>query len=239
MRLIGSMHLLPSGSPDLPEWVVNAYEWCEELVFESDPSTIIDHLCPTIGVSLKKHLTPATWATLQTLWPESTNFPPIESVQPWAVSLFGTTFSSSLSAGVENLFLQWAAEQSKQVYFLESAEELVSTLDRAPIDDVVQSLELLAADLSAPQRSIEAMYQAWITMDLAAMHDIAMQSPMFQNPKLRQIILEGRNLAWVSMLLNKMASPKRTLVAVGALHLCGPGNLLTLLGRDAQHVYQK
>ena len=239
MRLMGSMHMLPSTSPGLPEWVVNAYDWCEELVFESYPPAIIAHLCPTIGVDLKKQLTPATWETLQTLWPKSENFPSIESVQPWAVSLFSTTFSSSLSVGVENLFLQWAAEQSKQVYFLESAEELVSTLDRAPVDDVIQSLERLAADLSAPQRSIEAMYQAWIAMDLAAMHDIAALSPMFQLPKLRQIILEDRNLAWVSMLLNKMASPKRTLVAVGALHLCGPGNLLTLLGREAQHIYQK
>lgn len=233
IRLMGSMHLLPAANPGLPEWATKAYDWCEELVFESDISTM-PPLHPMPGVDLKALLTPGAWAALHDLWPLSHNFPPLEKVQPWAAFLFGTVFSMATSSGVEPLFLQWAGNDSKNVHFLETPAQFAQLAENVPLQEVVQSIESFASDLAAPQRTIEAMYQAWIAQDLSALYDVALQSPSFKLPELRRAVLERRNLSWLPLVEGHMKTSKPTLIAVGALHLYGPGNLLDLLGCEAK-----
>jgi uncharacterized protein YbaP (TraB family) len=233
IRLMGSMHRLPADSPGLPGWTTKAYDWCDELVFESDIS-IMPPLYPVPGVDLKANLTANAWSSLQDLWPLSDSLPPLEKVQPWAAFLFGSAFSMATSVGVEHLFLQWAGNDSKVVHFLETPAQFAQLAENVPLQEVVQSIESLASDLAAPQRTIEAMYQAWIARDLSALYDVALQSPSFKLPELRRAVLERRNLSWLPLVEGHMKTSKPTLIAVGALHLYGPGNLLDLLGCEAK-----
>jgi uncharacterized protein YbaP (TraB family) len=58
--------------------------------------------------------------------------------------------------------MQWAGAQSKPIQFLETREALAAAFESAAVTDICNALELLASDLSAPQRSLEAMYIAWL-----------------------------------------------------------------------------
>lgn len=234
VRVLGSMHMLPANSSGLPIWATQAFEWAEILVFESDPPTILPLLQSPTPVVLRSEVSPVTWKILSDLWPISSSFPPLETVRPWAALLFSSVFSQRTVQGIEGLFMEWANEQSKPVEFLETADQVAAAFDSAPASEVREGLELLASDLAAPQRLLEAMYEAWLRGDLPALYSVAKASPLFQFSGLRAAIVDRRNREWAPALLRLMQAPRRTLVAVGALHLYGPGNAIECLGQDVQ-----
>lgn len=130
--------------------------------------------------------------------------------------------------------MKWAGEQSKPVQFLESGEDVAAAFDSAPATEIRDALELLASDLSAPQRSLEAMYIAWLRGDLPALFAVAGQSPLFHFAGLKAAVLERRNREWAPSIRQLMNARQRTLIAVGALHLYGPGNAIEHSGQTAQ-----
>jgi uncharacterized protein YbaP (TraB family) len=69
-------------------------------------------------------------------------------------------------------------------------------------------------------------------------HRIANESPMFNLPGIRHAILDARNRAWAARLTDSLSRPERTLVVVGALHLCGPDNLIDCLARPVEPVFE-
>lgn len=236
VRVMGSMHMVPASNPVIPIWALQAYDWCEELVFESDPQGIFSELHPTPGVALQKQLSPAAWAALGRIWPPPPHFPSPQAVQPWAVWLFANAFQSRPADGIEPIFLKRAAEAPKVVHFLETPKQLASALDTAPIIEVIQAIEDLANDLSAPQRSLLDMYSAWVQLDLASLYKVAERSPSFHFPGMNRAAFQLRNESWVQPFQKHLLSSKRTLVAVGALHLYGPNNVFDCLGINPHHV---
>lgn len=228
------MHLLPANNSGLPNWATQAFEWAEALVFESDPPTILPLFQSPTPVDLQRQVSPATWATLRGLWPASSPLPPLEAVRPWAALLLSAAFTQHTAPGIEGQFMQWANEQSKPVEFLETAEQVAAAFESAPVSEVREGLELLASDLSVPQRSLEAMYVAWLRGDLPALYSVATQSPLFHFAGIRAAVLERRNREWAPALSRLVQSPLRTLVAVGALHLYGAGNAIEYSGQDVQ-----
>ena len=234
VRILGSMHLLPAYNSGLPSWATQAFEWAEALVFESDPPTILPLLRSPTPIALRSEVSPVTWEKLSDLWPTSGPLPPLDTVRPWAALLMSTVFSQRTAQGVEGLFMGWASEQFKPVEFLETAEQVAAAFDSAPASEVREALERLASDLSAPQRSHEAMYVAWLRGDLPALYSIAKASPLFQFAGLRAAVLERRNREWAPTLVRLMHAPRRTLIAVGALHLYGSGNAIEYSGQSVQ-----
>ncbi len=233
VRILGSMHLLPASNVGLPDWAVKAFEWAEVLVFESDPPAILPYLRATEPLNLQHNLTPATWNALTALWPSSGTLPLIENTRMWAVLLCSSVFAQKTAEGVEPQFMRWAAEQSKPVQFLESGEDIATAFDSAPIIEIRDAIELLASDLTVPQRSLEAMYAAWLRKDIQALFEVASQSSILRSPGLKAAVLDRRNRAWMPALRQLMDTQRRTLIAVGALHLYGPGNAIEFCGQNA------
>ncbi|KQV51373.1 TraB/GumN family protein [Duganella sp. Root336D2] len=231
VRIMGSMHMLPPNA-GLPTWADRAFDWCEELMFEGDPMAILPHLRSTAGIVLNDHLSVSTWGKLKNVWRESEHIPPLAQVQPWAAFLLSSSFASPAAPGVEPIFLKRAAEQSKPVQFFETGADLNAALEKAPLEDVIGAIESLADDLTAPQRNVEEMYRAWIAGDLPSLYAVAAKSPAFAFAGMRKAVLQNRNEAWVPILQNRINTSKRVLIAIGALHLYGPGNLLELLGHE-------
>lgn len=234
IRILGSMHMIPADAETMPDWVFKAYEWSESLVFESDPSTILSHVVEKESSSWHKLLSPSSFASLKRQWPSNGNFPEIETVFPWAAMLFSSVFSSCVSDGVEPHFLRMAAENSKPVQFLETAEAVAEIFSSIQTNEIIKNLENLAADLSAPQRNLASMYKAWIKKDISQLCDIASKADALQNPAIRQAVLNTRNLAWLPALQELMKTPRKTLIAVGALHLHGSGSIIELLKRNVR-----
>jgi uncharacterized protein YbaP (TraB family) len=223
VRLLGSMHLFPAASPRMPAWVSQAFEWAETLVFESDAQSILPFLKREGGQSLEHALPPEVLA-------------PLSELRPWAAMMLAPTLCQRVVEGVEPRMLREAAAQAKPHRYLETAEEVVASLESIPLPAICTGLELLLADPTEPQRTLERMQAAWLRRDLQGVYEVAAESPMFSLPGIRSAILDARNHAWAPRVREALDNPARTLVVVGALHLCGPDNLIERLQHPVEHI---
>jgi hypothetical protein len=237
VRLLGSMHLFSAASPRMPSWVSEAFDWSEALIFESDAPAILPFLKRERGQSLEHALPPEVWSRLDASWPSAGPLAPLSELRPWAALMVAPTLCQRVIEGVEPRMLRAAAAQSKPYQFLETADEVVASLESIPLSAVCAGLELLLADLTEPQRTLDRMQLAWLQRDLQAVHQVAAESPMFSLPGIRSAILDARNRAWAPRVRDALDSPKRTLVVVGALHLCGAGNLIERLEHPVEPLH--
>jgi uncharacterized protein YbaP (TraB family) len=236
VRLLGSMHLFPATSPRMPACVSQAFDWAETLVFESDAQSVLPFLKREGGESLEHLLPPDVWRRLDATWPSTGALAPLSGLRPWAAMMVAPTLCQRVVEGVEPRMLREADAQAKPYRFLETAAEVVASLESIPLSAIVSGLELLLADLTEPQRTLERMQAAWLQRDLQGLYDVAAESPMFNLPGIRSAILDARNHAWAPRVRDALETPKRTLVVVGALHLCGPGNLIERLAHRVEQI---
>lgn len=240
VRLLGSMHLFPATSRRTPPWIAEAYDWAESLVFESDPPTILPFLKSHSqggAAQLQPLLSVDVWNQLQAAWPVEGPLAPLVDLRPWAALIVAPTLFQQVVEGVEPRMLRSASTQAKPYQYLETAEEVAASLEAIPLDAISAALGMLVADLDEPQRTLERMHAAWLHGDLPAVQQIAVESPMFNLPGIRDAILDTRNRAWAARVKALLGRPERTLVVVGALHLCGPGNLIECLAQPAEPVW--
>ncbi|MDR6494757.1 TraB/GumN family protein [Paraburkholderia sp. 22099] len=240
VRLLGSMHLFPAASRKMPPWIAEAYDWAEALVFESDPPTILPFLKahPHDGANrLRSLLSADAWHRLEAAWPLEGALAPLADLRPWAALIVAPTLFQQVVEGVEPRMLRSAITQGKPYRYLETAQEVAASLESIPLDAIGAALGLLMSDLAEPQRTLERMHAAWLDGDLAEVQRIAAESPMFNLPGIREAILDARNRAWAARLKDWPTRPERTLVVVGALHLCGPGNLIDCLAHPVEPVF--
>lgn len=240
VRLLGSMHLFPATSRRTPPWVAEAYDWAEALVFESDPQTILPFLKtdPQRGAAQLQPLVSAdVWTQLQALWPAAGPLASLVELRPWAALIVAPTLFQQVVEGVEPRMLRSAIAQAKPYRYLETAQDVAAALERIPLEAIGAALGLLMADREEPQRTLERMHAAWLEGDLQAVEQIAVESPMFNLPGIRDAILDARNRAWAARLKERPKQRERTLMVVGALHLCGPGNLIECLGQPVETVF--
>jgi len=236
VRLLGSLHGFPLAKPDLPTWVSDAYEWSESVVFESDPPTLLDFCRAQDGIGLQNKISADIYAELEKFWPSSGPVSPLSELHPWAARLFAPAFLVQKVDGVEARFLRSAIEHSKAIQFLETAQDVARAFDSIPLAEIQADLKNLVSDLSGPQRVLTQMHSAWLTRDLEAFWLVASKLPMMKFPGARNAVLDSRNLAWVPPIRQILGSTKRTLIVVGALHLCGPGNLIDLLACNLEQI---
>lgn len=230
------MHLFPATGADMPAWASEAYEWSECLVFESDPPTILPFLKSTMGPDLQNLLSAEVWTKLHAVWPTNGRLPSLHEMRPWAALLIAPTLYQQLIEGIEPRFLRASIEESKSYRFLETAEEIAASLELVEVSEIQAALSFITSDPAQPQRMLHQMYDAWQRRDIEALYTVASQSPVFRSPAIRSAVLESRNLAWIPSIRDARKSPRRTLVVVGALHLCGPGNLIECLGLPIDQV---
>jgi uncharacterized protein len=241
VRLLGSMHLFPATSRRTPPWVAQAYDWADALMFESDPPAILPLLrddSPQGASQLQPCVRADTWQQLQALWPAEGPLAPFTALRPWAALLIAPTLFQQVVEGVEPRLMRSALAQSRPFDYLETADDIVAALESIPLAVLGAALDLLIADRDEPQRTLERMHAAWLQGDLDAVQQVAVASPMFNLPGMREAILDRRNRAWAARLAQQIGRPERTLVVVGALHLCGPGNLLECMAYPVEALLQ-
>lgn len=220
LRFLASMHLMPASSPEMPDWVTDAYDWSERLVFESDlrlPG--LSHLIAQDSVPLSSKLSPAVHVGLTERWASNTNLPALNSLRPWAAAMLSATTLSPMAPGVEPIFLSLASEHGKPIEFLESTSAFPALADAIPVQTIDRTLATMLANLEAARKSQLDMHKAWARADIAEFEKLAREAPLLREPEIKRALLDLRNEAWVPHLQALMNCPQRTLVAVGALHL--------------------
>ena len=230
VRVLGSLHMVPVGSDEVPSWARNAYDWCESLVVEHDPPSLLP-LFKSNG-SPPCQLQPRIVAALEKFWPSQGPLSPLGELRPWAVLIGLAVLNQQAVGGIEPNFLRWAVEHAKPVRYLETASDVVRSFDSALLEDIEKSIEIALPDLPLFQRRFIEMHSAWLSRDRERLLSVAASAPLFSLPSLRQAVLENRNRAWAPIVERMLHTSERTLVVVGALHLCGTGSLDQCIGRE-------
>ncbi|NKI72748.1 hypothetical protein GN109_25335 [Collimonas pratensis] len=229
VRIMGTIHLFPFHEPPLPipSWASAAEKWASKITIEADKETFKDIGLALPGVSARQNVPPLLWSQLAAFWPPGA---PLERYRLWALMLGLGGQMMATTPGMESYFLNEAAKHAKVVGYLETAAEFSQHAESVPQNDLIAALSEILKVPSLPQTNLEKMYAAWVDRDIERLYDVVRVAPMFQIPSLNAAMLRDRNRAWTPAIKNLVSNEKNTLIAVGAMHLVGPGNVLECLG---------
>jgi len=241
--LIGSVHLLPPAAYPLPPALDQAYDATRAVLFEAD---LADLAAPELqgrmlGAAredrpggLQARIGKPLYAKLQKRAAALGMPTPVcEEFRAWfcalALELYPLQQAQfTMEHGLDNHFFARATDDGRPIGGLETAEFQVGLF--ASMTDAL-SRQLLAATLEETTYTAQApqeLYRIWRAGDLA-MLDKLIKDMRQRYPDLNQLLLAGRNRAWLPRLVAAFKDDVPHLVVVGAAHFVGPDGLLALL----------
>lgn len=221
----------------MPAWLWEAYEWCEELVLKADPPTILPHLRLSDGSTLPDHLPPQLWRQLSALWPTVSPQGPLAPLKPWAAMIGIPGILLSLAPGVETHLIERTKAEPQTIHFLETSDDAARLLDGVPSSVYADYLALVVSNPDLVRDGIHALHVAWLRRDLDGLLAVASETPLWGSPILHEAVIYARNRMWIPHIRSFAQSERRTLVVVGALHLCGKGNVAELYQQQERHTF--
>ncbi|HEY0149142.1 MAG TPA: TraB/GumN family protein [Allosphingosinicella sp.] len=250
--LFGTVHLLPEGQA----WRTAAFEQAlagaDELVLEVgniDDQAAVGGAMMKLGMSpnlppFRERVPEAKRAALDAMVAES-GVPAavLDRLETWAgaLSLLGVTFKRlglNPGLGVESaITAPWKAS-GKPVRGLETAEQQFGFFDGLPEADQRAFLEGVLESPADAKKQFDALLAAWASGDDAGIAR-AFEAEQNMTPKMRELLLTGRNAKWADWLDTRMDQPGTVFVAVGAGHLVGEGKVQDFLrkhGHKAKRV---
>ena len=141
-----------------------------------------------------------------------------------------SVWAQRVTPGIESALLQCCAIDGKRVDVLETAGDVRAAFESASPDEVDRLVAACVRDMPNAQYRLIRLHAAWLARDRVAMHAAALDSPFGASAAMWEAGIVRRNRAWATTLRARLATSSKTLVVVGAMHLCGPGNLEECLG---------
>lgn len=251
--LLGSMHLLTEADYPLASAVEAAFADSAQLVFEVAP----DQLDPVQvgqalqrsalrrdGTTLQQSLPAATWQALQA-YAQAQGMPvaALQGYKAWFVALMVMMAESqkagvNAALGLDQHFMQRAAQAGKATSGLESAQAQIALFDGMGAQAQLQFLQETLADAPHTKTQMDALLAAWRQADEAALVRLGLDDLRRDYPALYQSVNLERNRAWLPQVqaLLRDSHHGNGLVVVGALHLLGDDGLVRQLARKGYRV---
>jgi uncharacterized protein YbaP (TraB family) len=230
------MHFVPAGGM-VPQWVIEAYDWSEDIYFEANEGDLPRYALLPTGQSSESKLTPTLWADVKDRWPPNHPYGAVGPQKLWFIAIVLALSGIQLAYGVENLIKERARADSRAIKYLESVGEFAQLLDSIPDADYALAFPLILGNSGdARTRYITEAYKAWVSGNVEALTAAMQASPLTRFPSLRSAIFDARNNLWLPRIINMLGSKKRTVVFIGAGHLGSPTGLLALLSRAGHDV---
>jgi uncharacterized protein YbaP (TraB family) len=233
VRLLRSLHMVPAAHPELPSFVWNAYDWCEQIGLEHDSSSFeMRWLAVLPDSQLLEQRIPATlYARIKAVWPDTHK---LGILRNQSLIMIGTGLALGhvpQCPGVETQLTQRAKTDNKTIKYLETPQEFIASAKTIDDQSFFQSFETILSKPGEGERVFHELYFAWSNYDLKAL-DAAISKTIFamQSP-IRIAILDRRNAEWMPKILDATKESHKILIAVGALHFVGENGLLKLLQR--------
>ncbi len=241
--LFGTIHVLKPGLSWFDEAVKTAFDRSGTLVLEmvepdeeTQRKVVMSKAFDTQGPTLSEKL-PADKRTAFTKALEENKLPAasFERMQPWfaAISLSVLPVQKlgyDAANGPEGILTKAAKAQKKQVMGLETFEGQMSIFDalsqKAQVDLLTSTIE----ELPTAGATMNTMVDTWTKGDpegLAA----TMNENMKDSPEVKKALLTDRNAKWAAWIAERMRTPGRVFIAVGAGHLAGPESVQAKLGK--------
>lgn len=132
--------------------------------------------------------------------------------------------------GMDNELRSEFADAKKLHRGLETAADQFAAFDAIPAPEQRRMLNRIMRDIAEGRAELRMRetVQAWSRGDIEALAAIVRRD-MALAPQTHRIMLADRNARWAEILVARMDTPGRVLVAVGSGHLAGPGSLIEQL----------
>lgn len=229
LHLVGSIHMGTHDMAPLPPRLVSMIQQADALIVEAD---ISGNETPFRDLPayppLRERLSEAHFQQLEKLTEELGLSLALFDSQPlWQIAMIlQATQAQKLGLrpdyGIDYQLLNAAREVNKPVMELEGAESQITLLRELP-DNGLSLLEDTLTHWHTNARLLQVMIGWWMEQppgDTPSLPNTFSQS-------LYDVLMHQRNLAWLEKL--HALPPGRYVVAVGALHLYGEGNLPSML----------
>jgi uncharacterized protein YbaP (TraB family) len=247
--LLGTMHSDDPRLLDLPTELVSALEGARSFTMEvvmdaQTMSALGQRMLLPPGESLQNMLDAGNWRRLvEVMQRRQVPEPALQRLRPWAVAMVLSMPQQFSGLALDLHLQQYAQRLGKPLYSLESLEEQLAVFDELSTPEQVQLLRTALQQLPAMPALIEALTNAYLARDLAAMQtltegQLAIGDVQFNHRFVKRLI-DDRNVR----MLDRMQPQLReggAFIAVGAMHLPGTRGLLSLLrdqGYELRVVY--
>ncbi|WP_336219049.1 TraB/GumN family protein [Citrobacter amalonaticus] len=229
-HLIGSIHMGSREMAPLPARLLKKLKHADALIVEADVSgndTPFANL-PEFA-ALEERISDELLRNLHNMTDELGISPSLFSTQPlWQIAMvLQATQAQQLGLrpeyGIDYQLLQAAKKAEKPVIELEGAASQITLLCELP-DNGLALLEDTLTHWHTNARLLQQMMSWWLTTPPQDNH---LMLPNTFSPSLYDVLMHQRNIAWQNKLSALPAG--HYVVAVGALHLYGEGNLPELL----------
>ena len=237
--LFGTIHAGVDAHNDLPAHVWQLMRAAPCFIMETDPSQIdgkelfaMSRLAR--GRSLAKELSQSAWMKLSRKLTAVLPEPALMGSQPWFAAMLYLQTVVPPGAAMDGVFLAEAKSLQKRLGFLEDWREAVTAFAGA-VD--AQDLEELVTSEERVKQQTGDLLAAYRLADHEALRKViagSMQGHTQAEAKMNRM-LAGRNQVWISRLDQEIAAGG-CFVAVGAGHLVGESNLISLLQQRGYRV---
>lgn len=230
VRIMGTVHVFPQTIKQLPRWTSEAIAWADDFALEMNRGIVGSAFEVPAESSSQALVSPDMLRRLEKVWPNHEDIPPLNIAPPWQVAMYLGSLGANGVLGVEHHLA--ASSNGREIRYLETPREFAAHMATIPLEDALQGISETLDDYTNNAKRLAAMYGDWQSRHLDTMHRRLQKKPIFATPSVHAAVLASRNRAWLPHIEALCATNTKTLVAVGALHLCGEDNLLALLGRE-------
>jgi len=231
LHLVGSIHMGTRNMSPLPGKLLNQLRHADALIVEADITTggspfSESEICPP----LDQRLSPEQFQQLQRLCGElNISLPRVDTLPAWQVALMlqaqqAQTLGLRADCGIDYQLLQAAKAQQLKIIELEGSDTQITLLKSLPaggmtlLEDTLQHWHVNA-------RLLQTMVSWWL--EAPPGNHGKMVLPETFSSQLSDLLMHQRNQRWRQQL--SALPPGNYVVAVGALHLYGEGNLPEML----------
>lgn len=238
---LGTIHLGVDAEARLPQIVWDRIDSSPSFAMETDLNDpALQKVLECVGCSLKKELGPVYWKKLEDAITADVAAR-IDPMKPMVAATMMSMRGLPMTTQMDTLLLARAQTGKKTVVFLEEAKVEAAILEKWMN---VKALKSMLDDLEGADKHTKQMLDAYITGDEAAMvklsdderaQALAHGYTAKEYDESLQDMLYGRNASWIGA-IEKAHAAGGVFIAVGAMHLVGPKNVLELLANKGYKV---
>jgi len=242
--LFGTIHMIDKEDYFLPSGFDEAFEKCDQVVFEidmddmTDMSSVMGLLGDIVmknGVTLKSLLAPAEYKEVSSYF-EDMGLPMflLNKVKPMFLSMLAevnldpSEMQSDDIVSYEMNIYDKANAEHKEVGGLETMEYQMSLFDSIPYKDQAQLLLEAVRGTTADDGSMDETTKLYKEQNIEGMVSMMIEDENSGVSGYEDILLNNRNHNWMKAMPEKMKEGP-TFFAVGAGHLGGPNGVIRLL----------
>lgn len=231
---LGTIHVGVDAEARLPKIVWDQIDSTRTFAMETDlTDPVLQKILACMKCSLRKDLGATYWAKLEAVLGEDLAAR-IEPMKPMVAATMMSLRGLPTTTQMDTLLLTRAQNAKKTIVYLEPAAKEGALLEKWM---TVKALKAMLDDVKGGEKHTKEMLDAYIAGDEARMVKLSEDEKQTalehgytaaEYDESMQDMLYVRNAAWIAP-IEKLHAAGGGFIAVGAMHLVGPKNVLELL----------